>query len=312
MEVRFWGIRGSIATPLTNEQLRDKMEACLRRAVDAGLNRIEDVPAFFRALPWEIRATAGGDTACIEVRTDTTLLVLDAGTGFRRLGLDLLKRAEGQPMEVNILMTHTHWDHISGIPFFTPAFNPANKLTFFIPNTETEEAIRRQQSPEYFPVPLPKAFRFVTVDKETDYRIGDLAIDMIQLYHPGGSYGYRVRHNGKSIVYATDSEYKDLSAEGLKPYYRFFKNADLLMFDAQYTMLENVEKEDWGHSNVFSGIDLALDANVKRLAFIHHDPTYDDAKLAEIIQKAEEYRDIVQQGRKLELYLASEGLCIPI
>ncbi len=114
------------------------------------------------------------------------------------------------------------------------------------------------------------------------------------------------------MVYATDSEYKDLSKDALKPFTRFFQGADLLIFDAQYTMLENIEKEDWGHSNIFTGVDMALEAGVKRIVFTHHEPTYDDQKLWRMLERAREYLKINHKRRKLELHLAHEGLTIAL
>lgn len=134
----------------------------------------------------------------------------------------------------------------------------------------------------------------------------------MQLNHPGSSYAYRITHNNKTIVYATDSEYKDLSVKALKPFTDFFHGADLLIYDAQFTFLESIEKEDWGHSNALIGVDMAILSSVKRLAFIHHDPTYDDKELWDMLEMANEYLNIHGPNTELQLYLAVEGLNITI
>lgn len=308
MNIRFWGTRGSLATPLTNAELTAKIETALKFAVRDGLDNENDIPEFIKSLPWYVRRTAGGDTTCVEIDVGGKLIILDAGTGIRHLGLHLLQQYPNQPIEAHILMSHTHWDHICGIPFFIPGFNPKNKLIVHGPHPHLEQRFQNQQSPEYFPVPLAPTFKFDQVNERDEFYIGDVRIETFPLNHPGESYGYRITYENKSVVFATDSEYKDLSADALRPFTDFFKDADLLIYDAQYTMLENVEKEDWGHSNVFSGIDMALQANVKNLVFTHHEPNYNDQKLYEILSKAKEYLEISRSHQKLRLFLASEGL----
>lgn len=312
MYVRFWGVSGSIAAPLTNEALKAKIEAAVKLALKAGLTDDWQVSEFIKELPWHVRQTAGGDTACIEIQAGGKLLILDAGTGFRRLGLDLMQRYMGSPIEAHILITHTHWDHISGIPFFTPAFMPDNSITFYSPDSGLEDRLKRQQNPEYFPVPLAPAYKFVYINEREQFKIGDVTVETFPLNHPGGCYSYRIAHDDKMIIYATDSEYQVLSADSLKPFTDFYHGADLLIFDAQYTMLENVEKENWGHSNVFTGIDMALGAGAKKIVFTHHEPAYDDEKLGEILHKAKEYLNVNQPEAGLRLYLASEGLSMTL
>ncbi|MBW2251075.1 MAG: MBL fold metallo-hydrolase [Deltaproteobacteria bacterium] len=312
MYIRFWGVRGSIATPLTNAELEVKIETAVKLGIKAGITDDGQVPDFLERLPMHIRRTVGGDTACVEIQAGGKTLIFDAGTGLRRLGLDLVKRSGGNPIEAHILMTHTHWDHISGIPFFVPAFSSENNLTFYSPFPGLKERLARQQDSEYFPAPLSPAFRFVHLNEHKQFHIGDVKVDNFPLNHPGGSYSYRITYDNKTIVYATDSEYKELSSNSLKPFTDFFHGTDILMFDAQYTMLENVEKEDWGHSNVFTGIDMAIEAEVKKLVFIHHEPGYNDEKLYKILLKAKEYVDINHPKVPLELLLAFEGLSIKL
>jgi phosphoribosyl 1,2-cyclic phosphodiesterase len=312
MHIRFWGVRGSIATPLTNAELEVKIETAVKLGIKAGITDNDQVSGLLESLPPNIRRTVGGDTACVEIQAGGKILILDAGTGLRRLGLDLIKRSGENPIEAHILMTHTHWDHISGIPFFAPAFSSKNDLTFYSPFSGLKERLAMQQNSEYFPAPLSPTFRFVRLDEHKQFHIGDINIDIFPLNHPGGSYSYRIKYGNKTIIYATDSEYKELSANSVRPFTDFFNGTDMLIFDAQYTMLENVEKEDWGHSNVFTGIDMAIEAKVKKLVFIHHEPGYNDEKLYKILLKAKEYVEINHPKVPLELLLAYEGLCMTL
>jgi len=315
MRIHFWGTRGSIATPLTNAELFAKLEATLQMAIKAGLNSDWQVSAFIKNLPWHLGHTIGGNTTSIEVDTGEKLLILDAGTGIRPLGYDLVRRYCGNPFEAHILLSHTHWDHICGIPFFTPAYNPDNNITIYGAHNDLKARIENQQDSYYFPIPLSymKGIKeFIQLEERGSFIIGDVTIETMPLNHPGGCFAYRIKHGDKTMVFATDSEYNNISIESMKPYINFFHNADLLIFDAQYTMLENVEKENWGHSNTFTGVDMAIRTKVKRLAFVHHEPAYNDKKLWTILEKTRKYLDIHPSKRDIQLYLAHEGLSLTI
>ncbi len=317
MKIKFWGVRGSLATPLSNSDLKGKITAALERGLQAGLAEKGDVDRFFETLPPHIRMTAGGNTTCVEIMAGDTCLIMDGGTGLRPLGIDLLQRAGRKPVEAHILISHTHWDHICGIPFFNPAFFPENSVIVYGSHPDLESRIRQQQVYEFFPVPLAPALRFVQLDREAGlstarFTVDQAAVETIPLNHPGGCYGYRVTHRGKTVVFATDSEYKDPSSEALTPYVNFFKDADAVIFDAQYSMVENVEKEDWGHSNMFTGIDMALEAGVKQLFFTHHDPVNGDAQLWGTLEQAKRYLAVQGSENDLRLELAVEGPYVEI
>ncbi len=308
MNIKFWGVRGSIATPLSNRELNKKIYNAVIAGIERYRSKPDKIPQIVEELPDSIKKTIGGDTACIEIESGEKIIILDAGTGIRRLGLELIERFADKPIEAHILLSHTHWDHISGIPFFSPAYNTENRLTIYGPNPRLEEYLKQQQATEYFPVPLSTTFRFIRLNEEQRFTVGDNVIETMLLNHPGGSYGYRITNGDKSIVYATDSEYKDLSRSAMKPFIDFFHRANILIYDAQYTMTENVEKENWGHSNAFVGIDTALEAEVETLVLTHHEPTYDDEKLWAILKKAQEYLKLNEAEDKLRLVLAYEGL----
>ncbi len=313
MQIHVWGVRGSLAAPLTNAELFTKIETAVQLAVKQGLHDPRQVQELLGQLPWQVSHTAGGNTSCIEVVAGNHSIIFDAGTGMRPCGIDLLRRSAGKPMDVHVLLSHTHWDHICGFPFFIPAYISGTRITFYGVHDGLEDRFRGQQDPCYFPITLDAMAadkKFVQLPEQGHFTIGDIAADTMPLHHPGGSCGYRITCGKKTVVYATDSEYRDFSLPATKPVLEFFSGADLVIFDSQYTFLENVEKENWGHSNMFTGIDIAIEAGVKKLLFTHHDPAYNDEKLWEIFQKAQEYLNVYPEHTELQLELAYEGLTI--
>ena len=177
MNICFWGVRGSLATPLTNRELERKVEEAVRLGMQAGLKDDSQVSDFIQNLPWHILQTAGGNTSCVEVSAGNELLILDAGTGIRPLGVELMQKYKGNPINASILLSHTHWDHICGIPFFVPAFNPKNTLTVYGPHPELEERLKYQQDFRFFPVPLASTFNFMQLSASEHFNIGDVEIE---------------------------------------------------------------------------------------------------------------------------------------
>ncbi len=315
MKIHFWGVRGSIATPLSNQVLRGKIEAALKLAFQANIRKESQLSRFIGSLPWHINGTVGGDTSCVEISADNQKLIVDAGTGIRPLGMNIMRESGGKPVEAHILISHTHWDHISGFPFFVPAYIPGNKVTLYGGHQDLEDRFKWQQKEDFFPVPLDKMaadIKFVQLEVGKPFKVGDFTINSMPLEHPGGCYSFRIERGGKCVVYATDGEYKDTSIDSLEPVIEFFKEADLLIFDAQYTLLDTMEKEDWGHSSAFIGIDLAIESGVKNIAFVHHEPTYSDEKIWEIYSKSNEYLINYRSSEALKIYLSYEGLSITV
>ena len=321
MEIHFWGVRGSIATPLSNSDLTVRIESALKLWLKNGLTDPLRIPEFIENLPWHIRSTVGGNSTCLQVKAGDQLIICDAGTGIRPLGISLNQEYKEKPLDIHLLLSHTHWDHICGFPFFEPAYNSNTRLFIYGVHSGLRERFEIQQLYDYFPVSLDSmaaSIEFIQLKEHSSFNIGDVEIETFPLVHPGGSHSFRITHEEKSVVFATDSEYKELPQEPalkrphisaqIESVVDFFRNTDLLIFDAQYTFLESVIKENWGHSNVFLGIDLALEAHVKKIAFTHHEPTYSDEKLWDIFRKAEHYCEIHPTKTGLQLVLAYDGL----
>jgi CheY-like chemotaxis protein/phosphoribosyl 1,2-cyclic phosphodiesterase len=294
MRVRFWGTRGSIATP---------------------------GPSTLRY---------GGNTACVEVRTDDdTLLIFDCGTGARALGL-ALERAG--PVRAHLFITHTHGDHIQGLPFFVPAFLPGSHLTIYGPagvDRSFPHAVGGQMDYAYFPVPIGDLPSHVDFEElgEGSFSVGAARVRAQDMNHTGPCLGYRVEVGGVVLVYATDhepyayptwrpdrrgasSEAGDFLHPGDARHAEFLRGADLVIHDAQYTEAEYATKAGWGHSPAEYAVDLACAAGVGRLALFHHDPSRDDDAVDALVVAAR--ARAAATGREVDVIAAAEGLEITL
>ncbi len=312
IELKFWGVRGSIPSPPTKEEIEGKIISIAKEVMSSGFDNEESVERFVRELPVHRSGLIGGNTSCVYINIAGNHIILDAGSGMRRLSNFLMKEEFGSGEgTAHIFLSHTHWDHIMGFPFFTPAYTSGNTIIVYGAHTAMEQRISNQQEDEYFPVSLSSMganIDFKQLRKGDVTSINGIAITNKMLNHPGGSFGYRIDYGGKSVVYATDSEYKDLRENVIDKYIDFFKDADVLIFDAQFTLTESIEKENWGHSTSSVGVDLAITANVKHLILFHHDPEYSDGKLADILENAVLYSKLKSSSNNLKVSLAYEGM----
>jgi phosphoribosyl 1,2-cyclic phosphodiesterase len=268
MELKFWGVRGSIPTPAPE---------------NLGF---------------------GGNTTCLEVRLGNgDVVIIDGGTGARKLGLDLLQRSAGQSLNLNLLMTHFHWDHIQGIPFFAPLYSPANHIRFLTtkPAEEVRNILEGQMTHPYFPV----AFDLLAAKREfhsMDGKIGQklcndmLTVHSFPLNHPQGASGYRMESGGAVIVHACDHEHGDPVLD--KTIREYAEGADVLVYDAQFTPEEYPSKKGWGHSTWMEGIQVARDAGVKQLVLAHHDPSHTDEFMRGVLEAARQHFDQVIIARE--------------
>ncbi len=254
MQVRFWGVRGSTPTPTTANQ------------------------------------KYGGNTACLEVRTsEGQLIIFDAGSGIRELGRQLLKQTPPGGHRIMLFLTHYHWDHIQGFPFFEPMYSPNNFVYlhgFQSTNVSVERALGEQMANPYFPVNMDvmRATRNFYAIGEENFQVGDARITTRFLNHPQGCMGYRIEEGGRVLVYATDNEHGNPRYD--RSVRELAEKADVLIYDAQYTPEEYAGKVGWGHSTWEAGVRIAKEVGVKELVLFHHDPDHDDFAIDSILQAA--------------------------
>jgi phosphoribosyl 1,2-cyclic phosphodiesterase len=241
----------------------------------------------------------GGNTSCVEIRFGKQILILDAGSGIRSLGRDLGEEFAEQAIEAHLLLSHTHWDHIQGFPFFAPAYQARHRFTIVAaPGTgaRLEQALRSQMDPMHFPVGFDAMSGIAgLIELAPDgSRLGDLSVRAICLNHPGGCAGFRVEANGTSVAYLPDHEpYRDERGKRAgsdktrqDALVEFLYGANLLILDTQYTEQEYALRRGWGHGCLPDSVALALEAGVGRLTFFHHDPSHTDGQIDEMVKTA--------------------------
>ena len=319
MKIKMWGVRGSIPTPYTESMVRQKLAKALDLATPADIVSEESINRFIDSLPMSIRGAYGGNSTCVQIKPDNgEVIIVDCGTGIRTLGKELMEGDFGKGKGIgNILMTHTHWDHIQGIPFFVPFYVPGNRFTIYSPFKDMKDRIEYQQVFTHFPVNLDYMLatkEFVTLEKEGEFYLNGVRIINKRMRHPGGSFGYRFEENGKVFVFTSDCEFNLDEIDNIDQYADFFKDADLCVFDAQYTFEESFNKVDWGHSSASIAIDIAARFNIKRLVLFHHDPEYSDEKLDMVLANAKSYivTNIKRKNIDLSVELAVEGLDLEV
>ena len=294
MQVRFWGTRGSIATPGPQT------------------------------------AEFGGNTSCVEVRTDAgDLFVLDCGTGARLLG-DAVSDEGRRAVQGHLLISHSHWDHIQGFPFFKPMFTPDSRLDVYAPRggqRSLHDVLAGQMEFTYFPVELAQLPARIECHElgEGEHAIGGARIFAQYLHHPALTLGYRIEADGAAVVYLVDHEpYADalwrsdgvpgrlesILHDGDRRHARFMLDADLVIHDAQYTPEERARRRGWGHSSYDYPVELAMATGVRQLALTHHDPTRNDAAVAQIERRAQALAS--SRRADFEVFCAWEGHTIEL
>lgn len=266
----------------------------------------------------------GGNTTCVEVRGDDGhLVILDAGTGIRELGRSLVNSADGRSISGDVFFSHAHWDHIQGLPFFTPAFQSGNHFRLFGAPTllqSLELVLRQQMSPVVFPVAFDDLHARMEFRELTGHRLFENGIDVsaISVRHPGGALGFRLAPSGapdRSLVFIPDNEMDRFGdqapgAPTREELTRFARGARVLIHDAMYTGAEYMDHRGWGHSSYRDAVDLAIAADVQTLVLFHHDPERSDAALVAQLALCREM--VNERNGTVEVVAAAEGMELEI
>ncbi|HEY8358335.1 MAG TPA: MBL fold metallo-hydrolase [Ramlibacter sp.] len=316
MKIRFWGTRGSIPAAMGARALQRKLAQVLVASAGHDVSSPESAEAFLQTLPFEMSHTFGGNSSCVGVQAEGAGRVLfDMGSGARVAAGHALQEQGGAPGEYHVFMSHLHWDHIMGFPFFTPAYIPGNKIHIYGCHAELELAFRRQQDAPSFPVPfglMGAQIDFTRLEPDRVYDIAGYSVLAKMQAHGGDSYGWRIERGGASFVYSTDSEHKQDGAD-MHGFVQLFQGADVVVFDAMYSLADAVSvKEDWGHSSNMVGVELCQAAGAKHLVLFHHEPAYDDAMIARIWRETQRLEEITRGERPLKITAAYDDLEIVI
>jgi phosphoribosyl 1,2-cyclic phosphodiesterase len=315
--VRFWGTRGSLPVALTAAEVRAKVMTALRGASGRTFDTDRDIERYVDGLPIDIAGTFGGHSSCVEILPGGADHVLcDLGSGVRPFGQAALARHGTAPQTYHIFISHVHWDHIMGLPFFTPAYIPGNKLFIYGGHASLEEALRRQQARPSFPVDfaaLRSTIEFVRLDPGMRYDIAGMSVTLKKQRHAGDSYGYRFEKDGRSVIYSTDSEHSLADMKETESFVEFFRGADLVIFDAMYSLVEAISvKADWGHSSNIVGVELCQRAGVGHLCMFHHEPASSDETLAKVLADTRRFEEITRTVRPLVVTSAFDGMEIDL
>ena len=298
--LRFWGVRGSYSAP------------------------------------FETHLGVGGNTSCVEIRVGDHVVLCDAGSGIIPFGNEMLK--QDRVRELLIILTHYHWDHICGLPFFVPAFLPEWKISFFGPGhnaRDIKEFVSAQMRAPFFPVGTETwlaDINYLEPPEDHTVRHGPISFTYQSVHHPGTTYGYRLDVNGKTVIYISDNEclylnkairqkYGELNREEQELYdamqreeydseLALLQGADILIHDAQYTKEDYNKKRGWGHSCYIDTVNTAIDAGVKELYLYHHDPNNDDKAMEQIGRHANEI--IADRSSSLRCTVAREGMKVDL
>jgi len=317
MRLRFWGTRGSLPVALTWRDMRERLARALLAANGRELDTIEKAVAFVEGeLDPSLSQTFSGHSSCVEFEPPAAAageyFVCDMGSGARAFGEHVIARQAGAPATIHIFMSHTHWDHIMGFPFFGPAYRRGWRIRIYGCHDTLEQAFRLQQEPPCFPVPfgaLAAAIEFIHLKPGVTQRIANIEVLPKRQLHSGDSYGFRIAAGGRSFVYSTDSEHKLDQRAPAEAFIDFFRDADAVIFDAMYSLAEAISvKADWGHSSNVIGVELCQLARAKRLVLFHHEPANDDRALARILRETRRLEELTRGEHRLEVVAAYDGL----
>lgn len=309
LTVKFWGTRGSLPSSMLPGEWSHHFESLMRGFFAAGFREPQEISSYMKGIETPVLGGYGASTTCVEVQSPKGRVIIDGGSGIRVLSEKLMSGAvAGGKGPFHIYMTHYHWDHVIGLPFFTPHFLPNVQVHYYAVHPELESLIRGIFKKPYFPVPfesLPSNIHFHVVEPRKPFQIEDMTLTPYQLDHPDPCWGLKVEHNGSAYAHCVDTEGTRCSRTDLGADLPLYQDVDLMYFDAQYTFPELADKANWGHSAAQIGLDIAFREKVKQVLFAHHDPGASIQTIEEIRAQTREYynwrlQSAQDQGEELQ------------
>jgi len=294
LSIKYWGVRGSLPSSKTPQGWCAHIEGVLKHFFNSGCKEASDIQKFIENYELPNLGGYGTATTCVEVSTTKQQLIIDGGSGIRILSEKMMSGTTHTSTRgpFHIFMTHFHWDHLIGLPFFTPHFMPGANIHYYGVQKDLEKLIRGVFQKPYFPVPyeaLAAKVHFHVLQPYKPIQLGNMTITPYQLDHPDPCWGYKIVCQDKVYSHCVDTEGTRVSQEELGPDLPLYQGVDLMYFDAQYTFPELAEKANWGHSAAQIGLDIAFREGVKQVLFAHHDPGASIQQINEIRQQTMEY-----------------------
>ncbi|MGL1932430.1 MAG: MBL fold metallo-hydrolase [Desulfotalea sp.] len=313
MKVKFWGARGSIPASYGSDKIRGKIFNALKVANGKSFSDDQAIHNFIdKEISFETSSSYGSNTSCVQVGDN---IILDAGSGLRDFGQQIVAtKPTGNTF--HIFLSHLHWDHIQGFPFFVPVLIKGNKIHIYGCHENIKESLSIQQQEPFFPISfdmLQADIFFHKLDVGKPIEVEGYEVNSFKQNHPQTSYGYRVSKNDKSMVYSTDAEHLEDSEQEDYPFLKFIENTDLLIFDAQYNLADHFHvKSTWGHSSNLMGVELAVRAGAKRLCMFHSEHGLDDTSLHQFLKDSVRYKEIYARDAAVEVLQAYDGYVIEL
>lgn len=293
LTIKFWGVRGSIPSTLTPGDWSSHIDSLVRNFFAAGYRQANDITKFLASMEVPNVGGFGSATTCVEVRSAKGQIIIDGGSGIQILSEKIMSGTYGRAKgPFHIFMTHFHWDHVIGLPFFAPHFMPGVQIHYYGVQPDLEKLIRGIFCKPYFPVSfeaLASKIHFHVLEPRQAFQLDDITVTPYKLDHPDPCWGYKIQSNGKTYSHCVDTEGTRVSREEMAEDIALYQGVDLMYFDAQYTFPELAEKANWGHSAAQIGIDLAFREGIKQILFGHHDPGANINQIHDIKRQTMEY-----------------------
>jgi len=324
MEITLWGVRGSLPSPHSSQALEDKSRTLLNLFFKQGHTEAAQIEHFLRSTPSYLIRGWGGNTPCIQVKSEKGGFLIDGGTGIRQYGYELMKGSASKgEAEIHLFFTHFHWDHLIGLPFFAPLFVPGNVIHIYAVQEDVLNVFPTLFKKPFFPVPLEHIgaqLVYHKLEPRQPHRHLDFTLTPYQLDHPDPCWGYRIEQGGKAYAHCVDTECTRVSRAALGLDLPLYQDIDLMVFDAQYTTRQKFERSNWGHASAAVGLDLAMREKIKKVIFMHNDPAAMDEDIAKVESEAKLYYDLQIQNlsmlgkdvHQLDWSFATEGMTIAL